>query len=72
MFGNLGAFVHGNMFAGLFGPAVGVRLDEPDVRNWRASTGRVRSGPPSARWAATPACPPGLTLTSPRGGWSGP
>ncbi len=28
MFGNLGAFVHGNMFAGLFGPAVGVRLDE--------------------------------------------
>ena len=28
MFGNLGAFVHGNMFAGLFGPDVGVRLDE--------------------------------------------
>ena len=28
MFGNLGAFVHGNMFAGLFGRAVGVRLDE--------------------------------------------
>jgi TfoX/Sxy family transcriptional regulator of competence genes len=26
MFGNLGAFVHGNMFAGLFGSAVGVRL----------------------------------------------
>ena len=28
MFGNLGAFVRGNMFAGLFGPAVGVRLDD--------------------------------------------
>ena len=28
MFGNLGAFVHGNMFAGLFGPAVGVRVDD--------------------------------------------
>jgi TfoX/Sxy family transcriptional regulator of competence genes len=28
MFGNLGAFVNGNMFAGLFGPAVGVRLDD--------------------------------------------
>jgi TfoX/Sxy family transcriptional regulator of competence genes len=27
MFGNLGAFVNGNMFAGLFGPDVGVRLD---------------------------------------------
>jgi TfoX/Sxy family transcriptional regulator of competence genes len=30
MFGNLSAFVHGNMFAGLFGPAVGVRLAEAD------------------------------------------
>jgi TfoX/Sxy family transcriptional regulator of competence genes len=30
MFGNLGAFVNGNMFAGLFGPAVGVRLDDAD------------------------------------------
>ena len=28
MFGNLGAFVNGNMFAGLFGSAVGVRLDD--------------------------------------------
>ena len=26
MFGNLGAFVNGNMFMGLFGPDVGVRL----------------------------------------------
>jgi TfoX/Sxy family transcriptional regulator of competence genes len=26
MFGNLGAFVNGNMFAGLFGSAIGVRL----------------------------------------------
>ena len=28
MFGQLGAFVNGNMFAGLFGSAVGVKLDE--------------------------------------------
>ncbi|GAB3042313.1 hypothetical protein GCM10027052_25250 [Parafrigoribacterium mesophilum] len=28
MFGNLGAFANGNMFAGLFGSSVGVRLDE--------------------------------------------
>jgi TfoX/Sxy family transcriptional regulator of competence genes len=28
MFGNLGAFVNGNMFAGLFGADVGVRLDQ--------------------------------------------
>ena len=30
MFGNLGAFVNGNMFAGLFGSAVGVKLDQSD------------------------------------------
>lgn len=30
MFGNLGAFVNGNMFAGLFGPTIGVRLSEAD------------------------------------------
>ena len=28
MFGNLAAFVNGNMFCGLFGSGVGVRLDE--------------------------------------------
>jgi TfoX/Sxy family transcriptional regulator of competence genes len=30
MFGNLGAFVNGNMFMGLFGPDVGVKLDGTD------------------------------------------
>ncbi|MFH5880269.1 TfoX/Sxy family protein [Arthrobacter sp. NA-172] len=30
MFGNLGAFVNGNMFAGLFGPMIGVRLSDAD------------------------------------------
>ena len=30
MFGNLGAFANSNMFAGLFGPDVGVRLGEAD------------------------------------------
>ena len=30
MFGNLGAFVNGNMFTGLFGPDVGVRLNATD------------------------------------------
>ena len=30
MFGNLGAFVNGNMFAGLFGPTIGVKLGEAD------------------------------------------
>ncbi len=30
MFGNLGAFVNGNMFMGLFGADVGLKLDETD------------------------------------------
>lgn len=29
MFGNLGAFVNGNMFMGLFGEDVGLKLDDP-------------------------------------------
>ena len=42
MFGNIGAFVHGNMFAGLFGPAVGVRLSDAD----RAELGSVEGSAP--------------------------
>jgi TfoX/Sxy family transcriptional regulator of competence genes len=45
MFGNLGAFVHGNMFAGLFGSAVGVRLAEPDPREREAKHGSGPFGP---------------------------
>jgi TfoX/Sxy family transcriptional regulator of competence genes len=37
MFGQLGAFVNGNMFAGLFGSSVGVKLDEADTAELRAS-----------------------------------
>src|SRR5260370_8797909 len=46
MFGNLGAFVGGNMFAGLFGSAVGVRLDD-------AARGEL-----AAIKVAGPFCPP--------------
>ena len=64
MFGNLGAFVHGNMFAGLFGPAVGVRLGEQDQAELAAIDGSGPFGPaerpmggytslPGA-WRATP------------------
>ena len=42
MFGNLGAFVNGNKFAGLFGEAVGVRLSDPDRE---ALTGMDGAGP---------------------------
>ena len=45
MFGNLGAFVRGNMFAGLFGAAVGVRLAEPDAGELAAIDGSGPFGP---------------------------
>jgi TfoX/Sxy family transcriptional regulator of competence genes len=32
MFGNLGAFVNGNMFMGLFGPQIGLKLDDAGRR----------------------------------------
>jgi TfoX/Sxy family transcriptional regulator of competence genes len=39
MFGNIAGFVNGNMFAGLFGSAVGVKLAEPDREQLLAQGG---------------------------------
>jgi TfoX/Sxy family transcriptional regulator of competence genes len=39
MFGNLGAFVNGNMFMGLFGSDIGVKLPEPDQEALREAGG---------------------------------
>src|SRR5438309_11824780 len=44
-FGNLGAFVHGNMFAGLFGSSVGVKLAGPDAAELAAVEGAGPFGP---------------------------
>ena len=46
MFGNLGAFVHGNMFAGLFGPTIGVKLGEADKQALESTERTVPFGPP--------------------------
>ena len=65
MFGNLGVFVNGNMFMGLFGADVGVKLDEADRAVLTEKHGGGPFGPeeqpmggyvtlPSA-WRATPA-----------------
>ena len=57
MFGNLGAFVHGNMFAGLFGPAVGVRLGDADREELAAIDGTGPFGPaerPMGGYASLP------------------
>ena len=45
MFGNLGAFVNGNMFAGLFGPTIGVKLSDEDREMLESSERTVPFGP---------------------------
>jgi TfoX/Sxy family transcriptional regulator of competence genes len=45
MFGSLGAFVNGNMFAGLFGQDVGVKLDGAALDELRAMPGSGPFGP---------------------------
>jgi TfoX/Sxy family transcriptional regulator of competence genes len=39
MFGNVGAFVNGNMFMGLFGPDIGVKLNQSDEERVREAGG---------------------------------
>jgi TfoX/Sxy family transcriptional regulator of competence genes len=39
MFGNLGAFVNGNMFMGLFGSDIGLKLSPDDQQSVRAAGG---------------------------------
>jgi TfoX/Sxy family transcriptional regulator of competence genes len=45
MFGNLGAFVNGNMFAGLFGSSLGVKLADEDLAALSAIEGAGPFGP---------------------------
>ena len=58
MFGSLGAFVNGNMFAGLFGESVGVKLDDSGLEELRAVPGTGPFGPaerPMSGWLSLPA-----------------
>jgi hypothetical protein len=57
MFGNLGAFVNGNMFAGLFGPVIGVKLSGDDRAMLESSERTVPFGPadrPMAGYSGLP------------------
>jgi TfoX/Sxy family transcriptional regulator of competence genes len=45
MFGSLGAFVNGNMFAGLFGDDIGVKLDPAGLEELEALPGTGPFGP---------------------------
>jgi TfoX/Sxy family transcriptional regulator of competence genes len=61
MFGSLGAFVNGNMFAGLFGSDIGVKLDEPGLEELRALPGTSAFGPPERPMGGYLSLPPDLS-----------
>ena len=58
MFGNLGAFVNGNMFMGLFGSSVGLRLPEADRAKLLAEPGAEPFGPPDRPLGSYASLPP--------------
>jgi TfoX/Sxy family transcriptional regulator of competence genes len=60
MFGNLGAFVNGNMFAGLFGSSIGVKLAEPDRAELAGVEGSGPFGPAERPMGGYLALPPSL------------
>ena len=58
MFGNLGAFVNGNMFMGLFGSSIGLKLDPAGLEELSAVDGAGPFGPadrPMGGYVALPA-----------------
>jgi TfoX/Sxy family transcriptional regulator of competence genes len=59
MFGNLGAFVNGNMFMGLFGPDVGVKLADADQQQL-VEAGGGSFGPEERPMAGYVTVPPAL------------
>ncbi len=58
MFGNLAAFVNGNMFCGLFGSDVGIRLGEPSRVDLLAIPGAGPFGPPGRPMKEDVSLPP--------------
>jgi hypothetical protein len=61
MFGNLGAFVNGNMFMGLFGSDVGVKLAPDDRDRLLAEPGAGPFGPAERPMGGYVTLPPGST-----------
>jgi TfoX/Sxy family transcriptional regulator of competence genes len=70
MFGNLGAYVNGNMFMGLFGSSIGVKLSEADRDRLLAVEGAGPFGPPERPMAAYVSLPSAWAKPSKRStGW---
>jgi len=60
MFGNLAAFVNGNMFMGLFGEQVGVKLDPEALEEARALEGAGPFGPAERPMGGYVSLPPAM------------
>jgi hypothetical protein len=58
MFGNLGAFVNGNMFMGLLGSSIGVKLPEAERAKAEALAGAGPFGPEGRPMGGYVALPP--------------
>jgi TfoX/Sxy family transcriptional regulator of competence genes len=63
MFGNLGAFVNGNMFMGIFGPDIGVKLQSADERALRDLGGQP-FGPAERPMSGYVSLPPSFTAAA--------
>jgi TfoX/Sxy family transcriptional regulator of competence genes len=63
MFGNLGAFVQGNMFMGLFGADIGVKLGPADAEALRTVEGAGPFGPAERPMGGYVTLPPALIGT---------
>ena len=66
MFGNLGAFVNGNMFMGLLGGDIGVKLDETHRTELLAVPGTGPFGPAERTMAGYVTLPPDWTARQAR------
>ena len=67
MFGSLGAFVNGNMFSGLFGSDVGVKLDPAGLEELGSMEGSGPFGPaerPMGGYLSLPATLPEAEATA--------
>jgi TfoX/Sxy family transcriptional regulator of competence genes len=69
MFGNLGAFVNGNMFMGLFGGDIGVKLAAGDADELGAIEGAGPFGPAERPMGGYVTLPPSLVGTPEAGRW---
>ena len=69
MFGNLGAFVNGNMFMGLFGSEIGVKLSPADGATLMALDGAGPFGPAERPMGGYVSLPASFRDTPEAAGW---